>query len=273
TGLVVIMLALVTTFVGLRAGIVTALLGGLASWYLFFNPMSWSLANEAWIPVLGYASVAAVILTTSQLYRSSARLHHQKEIERLQQDAETSRLFARELAHRLGNTLAIVQALAVQTIGKDHPGSLKFSGRLKALSDANHLLTEHIDAPTADVAQVIETALKPFRTEREQFAIDSVNAPIQSQQVLALALALHELATNAVKHGALSAPAGLVQVTVDCGGDHLDIVWKERNGPRVEPPARRGFGTRLLARSGTETRLDFESDGVRFSMRMPKAPA
>lgn len=81
TTTVVIMLALVATFIGLRAGIVTALLGGLASWYLFFNPMSWSLANGFWISLLGYAIVAVVILTTTQLYRTSDRLRHQNEIE------------------------------------------------------------------------------------------------------------------------------------------------------------------------------------------------
>jgi PAS domain S-box-containing protein len=82
TATVVIMLALVTTFVGLRAGIVTALLGGLASWYLFLNPpLSWSLANGAWISLLGYMIVAVVILTTSELYRTSERLRHEKEIE------------------------------------------------------------------------------------------------------------------------------------------------------------------------------------------------
>ena len=81
TAFVVIMLALVTTFIGLRAGVVTALLGGLASWYLFFNPFTWSLANDAWVPLLGYAIIVAVILTTTALYRTSERLRHRKEIE------------------------------------------------------------------------------------------------------------------------------------------------------------------------------------------------
>jgi two-component sensor histidine kinase len=272
TASVVIMLALVTTFVGLRAGIITALLGGLASWYLFFDPpLSWSLTNDALISQLGYTIVAVVILTTSQLYRTSERLLHQKEIAQLQREAETSRLFARELAHRLGNTLAIVQSIAAQTIGKNSPESVKFAGRLKALSEANRLLTAHVEMPTANVKHVIETALRPFRDEGQNIWIESVDAPIQSQQVLGLALTLHELATNAIKHGALSMPDGSVALCIHHADDHLYLTWKEQNGPPVIPPKRHGFGAKLLLRSGSAAELEFERDGVRYSMRIPKA--
>jgi two-component sensor histidine kinase len=272
TASVVIMLALVTTFVGLRAGIVTALLGGLASWYLFFDPpLSWSLTNDAWISQLGYTIVAVVILTTSQLYRTSERLLHQKEIAQLQAEAETSRLFARELAHRLGNTLAIVQSIAAQTIGKNNPESIKFAGRLKALSEANRLLTAHMEMPTANVKHVIETALRPFRDEGQHIGIVSVDALIESQQVVGLALALHELATNAIKYGALSMPNGSVTLLIEHADDFLILTWKEENGPPVQTPESNGFGTKLLLRTGHTTELKFEGDGLRCSMRIPKA--
>jgi len=271
TALVVIVLAVVTTFVGLWGGITTAVLGGILSWYLFFNPSGWSLAEGAWIPLLGYAVVAVVIVITSQLYRASERRHHQKEMASLQAQADTAQLFARELAHRLGNTLAIVQSIAVQTIGKDSPTARHFAGRLKALSDANDLLSAHVDMPTANVADVIEAALAPFKDGGHRFQVDSVDAAIPAQQVLTLALAIHELATNAFKYGALSTPGGLVQVTVQDTGDRLALVWKEQGGPNVSSPDRQGFGTKLLSRAGVTTGLEFESDGVRCSMGLRKA--
>src|SRR4028118_677401 len=73
---VVVMLAVVTAFVGVRAGIATAIVGGLLAWYLLFNPHSWSLANDARIPLRGFAVIATVIVSTSHLYRSSERLSH-----------------------------------------------------------------------------------------------------------------------------------------------------------------------------------------------------
>jgi two-component sensor histidine kinase len=95
-------------------------------------------------------------------------------------------------------------------------------------------------------------------------------------QALALALALHELATNALKHGALSAPGG--RVSVSCGTDPEDastvVEWTERGGPPVAgPPARRGFGLRLLAsQAGVAADLRFEPEGVRCALRLPHPP-
>jgi two-component sensor histidine kinase len=167
--------------------------------------------------------------------------------------------------------LAIVQSIALQTIGKNSPESAKLAGRLKALSEANHLLTAHIEMPTANVKHVIETAMRPFQDDGQHIWIESVDAMIQSQQVLGLALALHELATNAIKYGALSTPNGLVLLLVEQADDHLNLTWREQNGPPVKAPETLGFGTNLLLRSGVTTELEFESEGVRYSMRIPKA--
>jgi two-component sensor histidine kinase len=271
TALVVIMLAIVTAFVGLWAGITTAVVGGLLAWYIFFNPQSWSLDDEAWVPLLGYAVVAVVILITSHLYRASERLHHERELARVQGQADTARLFARELAHRLGNTLAIVQAVALQTIGKDAPEAKAFAGRLKALSDANHLLSEHVDMPTAWAREVIEEALAPFKDRDERLRISGADAEVPAQQVLTLALALHELATNASKYGALSVPEGWVALAIDDEGDHLRLTWQEHGGPPVSPPESQGFGTRLLRRAGMSTQLEYEPGGLCCSLDVRKA--
>ena len=268
---VVIAMAIVTTFVGAAAGVVTAVVGGLASWYLFFNPGTWSLANDAWVPLLGFTVIAIVIVSTASLYRSSERRLHEREMAELQEQAANAEFFAREMAHRLKNALAIVQAIAFQTLGTERPEASRFAGRLRALADANELLTEEIKQPVAEIRQVLRAALTPFEDGKSRVHIESVNAAIPAQQVVSLALALHELATNAVKYGALSAAEGQVLVNVQDEGDRLKLEWLEQGGPTVAPPGETGFGTRLLQRSGINTDLRYDPDGLKCSFGIRKA--
>lgn len=265
----VITLAVVTTFVGARAGVTTALIGGLLSWYLFFNPHSWSLANQAWIPFVGFTIIATVIIATASLYRTTERRLHSREMAELEQQAANAELFAREMAHRLKNALTIVQAIAFQTLGTGTEATTEFAGRLKVLADANELLSEHVSKPVAQVGDVIEAALSPF-DGRRRIEIEAVPAEIPAQQVVSLALALHELATNAVKYGSLSQPRGRVLLTVDDADDRLALNWKELGGPAVSAPERSGFGTKLLRRSGMGTKLEFEPDGLSCSFGIRK---
>lgn len=266
----VVTLAIVTTFVGARAGVITALVGGLLSSYLFFNPDSWSLAQDAWVPILGYTVISIVIITTAHLYRSSERARHETELARFQRQAENSELFAREMAHRLKNALTIVQSIAFQTIGTETVEAAKFAGRLRALAEANELLNEDVATPTATVRDVIEAALSPFGRDKGRFDLRIVDARIPSQQVVSLALATHELATNATKYGALSHARGHVQIDVEDLGSKLQLTWKEHDGPPVVPATEQGFGTRLLRRSGMGTDVSFEPDGLRCTMGLRK---
>jgi len=268
---IVVTLAIVTTFVGVWAGIATALVGGVLSWYLLFNPFSLQLTRQAELSMVGFTVISAVIVTTSQLYRSSERRHHEHELSAAQRKAQDAELFAREMAHRLKNALAIVQAIAFQTIGADSVDARSFGGRLKALADANELLSEHVQKPTAGVRDVIMTALEPFSDGHERFRIESPNTAIPAQQVVSLALALHELGTNASKYGALATNAGTVTVIVKEAKDRLNVSWKELGGPEVTTPAAFGFGTRLLRRSGMDTELEFEGDGLRCSFGIRKS--
>jgi two-component sensor histidine kinase len=268
---IVVALPIVTTFVGMWAGIATALVGGLLCWFLFLNAYSWSLANEAWIPLIGFSVIATAIITTAKLYRSSERLRFEADSAKLKAEAEDAELFAREMAHRLKNALTIVQSIAFQTIGTESADAGKFAGRLRALADANELLNEHIRKPTAPVSAVVESALAPFRDEHARFQIESVDATIPAQQVVSLALAIHELGTNAVKYGSLSAPGGSVAIRIEELGEGLELSWKEQGGAPVSEPQRSGFGTRLLRRSSANTRLLFEPDGLRCTMSIRKA--
>lgn len=267
---VVITLALVTTFVGLWAGVSTAVVGGLACWYLFFTPFTWTLGHGVWLTLAGFAVIAAVIITTAHLYRVSERRQHASEIADLRAKANNAEHFAREMAHRQKNALAIAQAIAFQTIGIERDEASKFASRLKALAEANELLNEDIEKPWARVPEVVDAALAPFSTEREKIQVDAVDAAVPAQQVVSLALALHELATNASKHGALSADSGRVTIKIEDLGDRLSMTWAESGGPEVCPPSATGFGTKLLRRSGMQTELHFAREGVRCSMGLRK---
>ncbi|GAA0566857.1 hypothetical protein GCM10009416_01080 [Craurococcus roseus] len=195
---------------------------------------------------------------------------------------ERRTLLANELNHRVKNTLAVVQSLAFQTArgAADLPAFTgAFQARLVALARAHDLLTQK-DWEGAPLAEVVRAALTPT-ADGDEARLDLgacvSDSPLPPAQALSLALALHELATNALKHGALSAPDG--HVSVSCGmnpdgGAHL-LEWIERGGPPVPgPPTRRGFGLRLLqhglaAQSGVAADLRFEPEGLRCEIRLP----
>lgn len=267
---VVVAVAVVTTFIGVRAGVVTAVMGGLLSWYLFFNAYSWSLAGDAWIPLLGFAVIATVIVSTAALYRGSERRSHEQRLATIEERAANAELFAREMAHRLKNALAIVQSIAFQTFGREAPEAVLFAARLKALADANELLTERVDEPKATAVQVVRAALQPFHLKPTAMEIDCAHVSIPARQAVSLALALHELATNAVKYGALSIPAGRVSLRLEDVGETLKLTWREQGGPLVVPPGKEGFGTRLIRRTGSGAALSFDPDGLRCSFNLRK---
>jgi two-component sensor histidine kinase len=268
---VVIAVALTGTFVGLTAGLATAIVGGLLSWYLFFTPLSWGLTEEGAVLLTGFFITAAVILATSHLYRLSEQRHHQAQLAAAQKESEAARLFAREMAHRLKNALAIVQSIAFQTLGQESPETAKFSARLKALADAHDLLAEHVLRPTAEVAELVRATLKPFEEEgRRRVQVDSVHARVAAPQAVSLALAVHELATNAAKYGALSNAGGSVSLRIEDMGEAVRLIWKEQGGPSVQEPGSRGFGTTLLRRLDSHADLRFETDGLFCSLSLRK---
>lgn len=189
-------------------------------------------------------------------------------------------LLVGELSHRVKNTLAVVQSIATQTAR--HSASLKifneaFQGRLQALASANDAV---IDGSWKGVTlrHTIHRALKPFGVEEQVALADGPIIDLRPQACLALMMILHELATNAVKYGALSEPAGLVTIAWRTGhtGDRQDITldWIESDGPTVEMPSQRGQGTRFIERSTAyelkgKATIVFEPSGLRATLVMP----
>jgi signal transduction histidine kinase/DNA-binding response OmpR family regulator len=193
-------------------------------------------------------------------------------------------LLINELNHRVKNTLATVQSVALQTfsVHKDQEAFREaFEARLMSLSRAHDVLTQE-NWEGADLIEIFDRVLAPYATGPERrIARSGEDVRLTPKAALGLAMAFHELATNAAKYGALSRPEGRVLVdwrVVRTDGERaLELVWRETGGPPVRPPTRRGFGTRLLERGlardlDGEVKLAFEPPGVVCRVRASLAP-
>jgi PAS domain S-box-containing protein len=196
---------------------------------------------------------------------------------------ERQRLLLDELNHRVRNMLAIIQSIADQTLRETPaPAAFKaaFSARLAALARAHSLLTKELWLG-ASLRDIVATALSPFGAEgrRDAIGIEGPLVVIKPNVAVTLCLVLHELATNAAKHGALSAPRGQVSVRWTRTGAQprqppcVELVWRERGGPCVAPPSKRGFGSRLIAASadqlGGEVSMQYGTSGAETRFRFP----
>lgn len=164
---------------------------------------------------------------------------------------EHRRLLVRELNHRVKNTLAVVQSIANQTLrgASDlREANSALSSRLASLAQAHDILT-HENWSGAELEEVVGTSIRPHE-EIDRFEITGPPVRLRPSLALSLAMAFHELATNAIKYGALSNNTGRVSISWTLkateGKRRLRIKWKERGGPPVQPTDRKGFGTRML---------------------------
>jgi PAS domain S-box-containing protein len=183
-------------------------------------------------------------------------------------------LLVNELNHRVKNTLATVQSIAAQSFRGGVTSSQAreaFEARLLALSRAHDVLTRE-NWESAELQKIVEGAVSPYAGPdgAGRFEIQGPQIRLQPQAALALAMAVQELATNALKYGALSVDTGRVLIkwrVEDVGTRRLLLEWEETDGPAVEAPTYRGFGTRLIERSlahdlGGQVRLEFRRGGV-----------
>ena len=172
------------------------------------------------------------------------------------------------LNHRVKNTLATVQAIASQTMRRAPPDDLAaFTARLHALGRAHDLLTSD-KWDRATLRSVVMNALEPFQQQR--FTFEGPEAWLNASKSLQLTLALHELATNAVKYGALSGRSGRVNVSWQIQADgRVTLSWRETGGPRVAAPEHRGFGSLLIEHTFEGSRIDYEPDGVSCVIEIP----
>jgi len=186
---------------------------------------------------------------------------------------EQQKLLVAELNHRVKNTIATIQSIAKQSLANGRPleeARDAFLSRLQALAHAHSLLTES-QWRGAQLSALVEDELKPYGEQAHFEGEDLVLAP---RAALIVRLVLHELATNAVKHGALGVPGGRVEVVWSIRRQRFRLGWRESGGPAVPPPARRGFGSSLLERAVAyelqgKSGLKFASKGVRYELSAP----
>ncbi|WP_294641345.1 HWE histidine kinase domain-containing protein [uncultured Aureimonas sp.] len=197
----------------------------------------------------------------------------QAALARIRQD-EQQRVLHLELAHRMKNTLAVVKAITSQTLRQAESvdaGRMAIDARLGALARAQDILTASSTFEEADAADVIRAAISPHDDRTGRILLDGPHLRLSSQQAIGLSLAIHELATNAVKYGALSNAAGRTSVRWGADGGRFWFQWVEAGGPPVAAPRRRGFGSKLLERViaanfEASAHLDYAPDGVRFTL-------
>ncbi len=195
--------------------------------------------------------------------------------------SERMRLLLRELNHRVKNTLAMLQSLARQTLRqtKDPAAFMEaFAGRLQSISEAHGLLSDH-EWGTIRLTTLLQAQIKPYVDDfAAQVEIHKDEVKLGPDQAIGLGLVLHELATNARKYGALSAPGGKLVITArvvqEDGHPVLNMTWHEMGGPTVKPPERHGFGLVLIERSldkvlGSNVHLEFLPSGLTALVRLP----
>lgn len=183
-------------------------------------------------------------------------------------------LITQELKHRIGNLLAVVQAMARHTFRNADAASVEdFNARLVALAAAQKLLIDSETRP-AMMMDVVTTTLAPHCADGDRARIAGPEVALDGRRAHALTLALHELATNAAKHGALSVDAGWIEIAWTQENGALNLMWREHGGPPVTPPTRRGFGSTLISRNlglafGGTVDLDFNVDGLTCRLVAP----
>jgi PAS domain S-box-containing protein len=189
--------------------------------------------------------------------------------------AEERQVFLmRELIHRVRNTLASVRAIAGSTLRgarnlKEAEAAL--SARIAALADV-HMLLSGQHSGRADLRELVKAIIEPYRSPDNRIAVSGPSLVLDERESVALSMALHELATNATKYGALSSAEGRVELAWDVAPTsddevRLQLAWRECNGPPVKPPRRRGFGMRLIEQAlagspSAEVQLNFAPDGL-----------
>jgi PAS domain S-box-containing protein len=216
--------------------------------------------------------ICAAAMTTDRQGKVTRASGVTIDITELKEAEERRTLLVREVDHRARNALAIVQSIVRMTRSKSIESYVStVEGRIAALSTAHALLAES-RWEGASLNRLVDEELAPYRSgEYERIMVGGPAVFLKPETAQIIALVLHELATNAVKYGALSEAAGKVELSWQCEQNKLNLQWQETGGPPVTPPTTKGYGTKVITASiqqqlgGTAT-FDWQPQGLSFAM-------
>src|ERR1700686_1212781 len=189
---------------------------------------------------------------------------------------ERQNLLTREVDHRAKNALALAQSIVRLTRGETVKAYIQaVEGRISALARV-HTILSLSSWQGAEIARLVDEELAPYATG-DQIAFGGSDIQLQPDTAQTLAMALHELVTNSAKYGALSTHAGRLNITWQIDRDVLQMVWEEKDGPVVEKPASRGFGTRSViaaieSQLGGRAEFDWRAEGLICRLSVPLTP-
>lgn len=241
------------------------------------SPEASTLAPLSMVTLVFGLALASLLMLLARLLTQQA-LEDQARLAFFEEQHSIRNSLTRELNHRVKNTLAnVLSILSLTRRRTDNIDEFASSleGRIRALSATHDLLTGS-DWGTTAIREVIEAEMQHFRFNSDEvIVLDGPDVELAPNDALSFGLAIHELATNAAKYGALSVPEGRVEVHWELVEPHLaQITWTERNGPEVRPVQTRGFGTDLIQKIVAHelrqpVELTFDPAGVRCVMRVP----
>ena len=256
------MVLIVAVLAGAFAGLSAIAVSSVIAAYFWLTPRTLALEIDDVASLMFYWIAGGLVIAVATVLR--ALIGH------LVASEARATVVSHEMRHRVGNMLAVIQAIARQT--KRHAATLEefsqvFQDRLSALARAQDVIQEHPNLPT-DLRLLIERVIEPFGAQR--FVIGGPDAGADAVVASSLALLVHELGTNAMKYGALSNAGGTVSFRWTTDEGRIVLTWIEAGGPPVIAPERAGFGSKLLttafpAETG-EASIDYASSGVRCTI-------
>lgn len=254
-----------TGFGGFRFGIATALAGGVLGVSLHFSAAAVDSARFALLLI--FWAVCGITIWGVEHYRTIVA--QQRQIaKRLIQEEEYRKLLVDELQHRLKNKTSTIHAVLHQVLHDQPQVWNSIDHRIRSLSATDDLITK-VDVNGCDIKDLLRSELGPYGHVRFNLNGDPLFLP--AKLAVSLALIFHELATNAGKYGAFSAPRGLLQVSWLVSDDRLNITWDETEGPVIENVGEAGFGTKLLKSAlrsfDGRTEISYLKTGVHCTMQ------